>query len=421
MTIRFTDGTPGSASQVSEAFTEIRTQGQIAINALVVLRENTLLLFNNALSALNGRRVRANRLPQIGVAARFVTSDLRDINQPTTTASVRCDTSSVSLKERAAPGEANVQSVRFSASEGTIQALNVSSTGSSGNLGALYRVATSNGSAPIGTFDIKLVSPIGTSLVLFDMMDMPSDPAIVVSVSQNGISFTPSISVSRNGYRVAAWFSPSEIQYIRIAITPALPDVLGGSVFTFGLTDFHAFTIQYHLRSDLYTNQIQMIPVGSQLKFEAPTIPGLVYFLSLGGNPAIEVNPGDLIAIPGTTVTTNQNVNLDHSTGKLNFTLPNNTYLQSLTIVDHGSGLTMRIAPDLDPTTTGLTNQYITINKSTGDMYLVVFGGVPDELRTFDLSFVQGPATVTTALQVELITNDLNNTPLFTGADLIEV
>lgn len=507
--IQFTDGTEGSASQVSAAFTQLRTQGQTSINQLVVLRENTLLLFQNALSELNGKRVRADRLPTVGIATRFVTSDLQDINQTITTAALRCDANTVSLKERSAPGEATISTITFSASEGTIQALQVPSTSTSGNLGALYRVATSDGSAPVGTFNITLLAPIGVSLVLFDMMDMPSDPTIVVSISTNGITYTPSTNVNRNGYRVGAWFpAGAEAQYIRIAITPALPDILGGNVFTFGLTDFHVFGIQYHLLSNLYTSQIEITPIGAQLQFDAPVIPGIVYFLSLAGNPAIEVNPGDLVDIPGTTVIPPTNHGLV-STNKLNLILPSDTYLASLLITNAANGEVVRIAPGLSPSTTDLTNQYFTLDGS-GNMYLVdyvsaifplaggtaeVIAGTPniatitfpqvagvissgdsitissatsstldgdaivntatllsdvwtitfntgvsafgvtpqlvgtltdntlptDAGNTYDVSYVTGLSTITAALQVQLSTSDLNTTPLFTGAELIEV
>src|SRR5208282_2121517 len=389
--------------------------------------------FQNALSELNGKRVRANRLPTVGVSTRFVTSDLQDINQTVTTAALRCDANTVSLKERSAPGEATISNITFSASEGTIQALQTPSTSTSGNLGALYRVATSDGSAPVGTFNITLLAPIGVSLVLFDMMDMPSNPTIIVSISTNGITYTPSANVNRNGYRVGAWFpAGTEAQYISIAITPALPDILGGNVFTFGLTDFHVFGIQYHLLSNLYTSQIQLTPIGAQLQFDAPTIPGIVYFLSLAGNPAIEVNPEDLVDIPGTTVVNDitsahtvawtgsawmagnpyslldtvidSNGNLQTVTtagtsgtpsqpawstiggttpdgsgslvwtetayAPLNDSLPSNVYLPSLQIIDNATQDVIRIAPGLSPSTIDLTNQYFALNLGTGELDL---------------------------------------------------
>jgi len=172
------------------------------------------------------------------------------------------------------------------------------------------------------------------------------------------------------------------------------------------------------LLSNLYTNQIEITPVGAQVQFSAPATPNIIYFLSIGDNPSIEVNPGDLITIPGSTVVTNQNVDL-LSGGQLNFTLPTDVYLPSFTITDAATGLPMRIAPGLPITSTGMTNQYITLDGS-GNMYLVVYT-VADAARTFNLTFATGPISIDVSLQVQLSTNDLNTTPLYTGAELIEV
>lgn len=565
-TTRFTDGTTGSESQVAQAFTELRLQGQSSIDELVVLRENTLLLFNNALSELNGKRVKINRLPEVGIAAKFLTSDLQDINQSITTASVRADSNSFSLRERSAPGETIVNQVRFSASEGTIQALQVPQTGSSGNLGALYRVATATGTAPVGTFDIQLLDQVSISLVIFDMMNTPSSAQIQAFISQNGINFIPADSVTRNGYRLAAWFTPQEIKYIRITITPALPDILGGSVFTFGLTDLHAFSVQYHLRSDVYTNQIVIAPRSASLKFSTLSTPGLLYFLSLAGNPALEITPGQIIPIPGTSTFTNVNAGLlapagsawiashayivgntvldsngnlqtvtaiagsgtsdtvapstvdpltavanasagntsytgtfsptlpagsvviagftttanngtftivscsatilvvnnpsgvaqthagtatfnpwsikggttiDHPGGnqitwtetawaRLNYILPANVYLSTVHIIDHVTKTEIRLAPGLSKTSTGVINQYFAVvsdplSVDFGKIYLLIYNNAVDQTRTFDISYVAGPATVSVSLQVELTTSDLNTTPIYSGSELIEV
>src|SRR5665213_142099 len=477
------DGSAGSSSAVAGAFTALREQGQASIEQLVELRENTLLLFNNGLSELNGKRVRVNRLPEIGIAAKFITSDLQDINQPITTASVRVDANSFSLRERAAPGEAIVSQVRFSASEGTIQALQVPQTGSTGNLGALYRVATSDGSIPTGTFSIQLLAPVSLSLLIFDMMDMPAGPTVIASISQNGISYTPATSITQNGYRWGAWFQPQEIQYITVNITPSLPDTLGGSVFTFGLTDLHAFSVQYHLRSDVYTNQLMIAPRSSQVQFSTATVPGLLYFLTLAGNPAIEVFPGTNVPLPGTSSNTETNKGLIAPTGSawasattyslgntiidsngnlqtvtalsgtgtsqspthpvwsivggvtidnsgadqiewtetawslLNYTLPSDVYLSTLVITDHVTGSVIRTAPGLPKTSIGMTNQYIVIN-SDGTMDLVLYTHAVDQTRTFDISYVAGPSTITASLQVELVTSDLNTTPVYNGASL---
>lgn len=482
---RLVDGTTGSNSQILKAFSELLTQGQAAIKQLVTIREDTLLLFNNALSELNGKRVTINRLPEIGIAAKFVTTDLQDINQAITTASLRADSNGFSLRERAAPGEAIVSQVRFSASEGTIQALQVPQANTTGNLGALYRVATANGNIPTGTFDVMLLSSVGISLVIFDMMNTPSTAQIQVMISQNGINFIPALNVTRNGYRLAARFQPQEIKFIRIVITPTLPDILGGTVFTFGLTDIHVLSVQYHLRSDAYTNQIVFTPRSANVRFSTPSIPGLLYFLSLAGNPPIEVFPDSIVSIPGTATHIQTSVSLIAPTGSvwvantayilgnqiidsngnlqivtavsgsgtsgavhpvwsiiggttidnpggnqltwtetawslLNFTLPVNTYLSTLSIVDHITQVEIRIAPGLSKLTTGIVNQYVVVNNDH-TMDLIIYNHAVDQTRTFDISYITGPATVTASLQVELVTTDLNTSPIYSGATLVEV
>ena len=424
------DGTTGSASAVQSNFDVLINQGQAAINKCVVLRENTLILFNNALSELNGKKVRANRLAQIGVPVKFLTTDDKDINQPITTATLRCDAGNVTLRERQAPGEAIVSQVRFSASQGTIQALQVPQTGSTGNLGALYRVATQNGAVPIGTFDIQLLNPVTTGLIIFDMMDMPAGPDVQPYISLNGINFAPAVTLTQNGYRLAAWFAPAETQYIRLAITPALPDVLGGDVFTFGLTDFHAFSVQYHLQSDVYTNQIQLTPQSAFLEFDTDTVSGVTYFLSLGGNPALEVFPGAIVPVPGATVVTSTSVPLDSGTGQLQlpspavtYQLPSDAYPSSLVITDvtnPAAPVEMRIAPGLSAVATPPSNQYFTLDGS-GNMYLVTYHSGPDASRVFDVSYTTGPAQLTAQLHVQLTTSDLNTTPVYSGATLVEI
>jgi len=389
-----------------------------------------LLLFNNALAELNGKKVRANRLPEIGIDVKFLTTDDKDFNQPITTATLRCDAGNITLRERQAPGEAIVSQVRFSASQGTIQALQVPQTGSTGNLGALYRVATQNGAVPVGTFDIQLLSPVTTGLIIFDMMDMPAGPTVQPYISLNGINFAPAVSQTQNGYRLAAWFAPAETQYIRLAITPALPDVLGGDVFTFGLTDFHAFSVQYHLQSDVYTNQIQMTPRTAFVEFETETVPGITYFLSLGGNPALEVFPGAIVPVPGATVVNSTSVPLDSVTGQLQlpspavtYQLPANAYSSSLVITDVTNPATpfeMRIAPGLSAAATPPSNQYFTLDTS-GNMYLVTYVALHDSARIFDVSYTTGPSQLGAQLHVQLTTSDLNTTPVYSGAQLVEV
>jgi hypothetical protein len=267
-------------------------------------------------------------------------------------------------------------------------------------------------------------------LIIFDMMDMPAGPTVQPYISLNGINFAPAVSQTQNGYRLAAWFAPAETQYIRLAITPALPDVLGGDVFTFGLTDFHAFSVQYHLQSDVYTNQIQMTPRTAFVEFETETVPGITYFLSLGGNPALEVFPGAIVPVPGATVVNSTSVPLDSVTGQLQlpspavtYQLPANAYSSSLVITDVTNPATpfeMRIAPGLSAAATPPSNQYFTLDTS-GNMYLVTYVALHDSARIFDVSYTTGPSQLGAQLHVQLTTSDLNTTPVYSGAQLVEV
>ena len=74
-----------------------------------------------------------------------------------------------------------------------------------------------------------------------------------------------------NGYRLTAWFTPMEMRYITLAITPAAPDTLGGTSYTFGLTDLRTRTIRACLRagdgSDLFHTCL------TALKLVAPSSP----------------------------------------------------------------------------------------------------------------------------------------------------
>jgi hypothetical protein len=198
--------------------------------------------------------------------------------------------------------------------------------------------------------------------------------------------------------------------------------VLGGNVFTFGLTDFHAFSVQYHLQADVYTNQVIMTPRTANLQFVTDTVPDITYFLSLGGNPAIEVFPDTIVAVPGAAIVNATTSPLSGS-GLLSVTLPADVYLPSVVITDTTSTpFEMRLAPGLDPASiysVPAHNQYITIDGS-GVMYLITYSG-GDDGRVFTISYVHGPSTITAQLHVQLTTPDLNTTPVYAGATLVEI
>jgi len=119
--IPFIDGDQGSRSQMVGNLEELRARGQAVIESLSSIQMETLLEVQKRLSALNGRRQRAFRVPSPDLAARFLVSDFLGTDQAQTTGSVRIDSASATLRERAESGQINIKSTRFSTSSGTIQ------------------------------------------------------------------------------------------------------------------------------------------------------------------------------------------------------------------------------------------------------------------------------------------------------------
>ena len=115
------DGDQGSRSQMVGNLEELRARGQAVIESLFSIQLETLLEVQKRLSALNGRRQRAFRVPSPDLAARFLVSDFLGTDQAQTTGSVRIDSASATLRERAESGQINIKSTRFSTSSGTIQ------------------------------------------------------------------------------------------------------------------------------------------------------------------------------------------------------------------------------------------------------------------------------------------------------------
>src|SRR5947208_12441943 len=205
----FVDGDQGSRSQMVGNLEELRARGQGVIDSLSSIQLKTLLEVQKRLSALNGRRQRAFRVPSPDLAARFLVSDFLGTDQAQTSGSVRIDSASATLRERAESGQINIKSTRFSTSSGTIQ-----------KAGDLYQVTNdSNLSPPVGTFDLELDPPLNPSLLSFDVVSTPSTPEVSVGVSGNGVTFSPAASLALNGYRINAWLVPATVRFVRLART----------------------------------------------------------------------------------------------------------------------------------------------------------------------------------------------------------
>lgn len=415
----FQPGQQGSASTFMDALGAIRTQGTTAIDNLIVARQETLVEFNRRTMAINNRRVRAGRSLSAQQAIKFVVSDFSDIDQANTVATVRADSASVSLKERAQPSEAIVKTTAFSSNVGSIESLNAAQS--------IFSVTVPDGTgAPVGQFDIELLNALTLNHFIIDIVATPSTPTILVSVSNDGIAYTPGTDVALSGYRINVWLTPQELRFIRIQITPALPDNLGGNTYTFGITDFDAEANEFHLLSDFFTKTLTFTPKSEFVTVDAVTDPNIQYYLSIypsdeAATPFVEMNPGDLIQIGQLSTTT---VTTSTSNPDLLGYLPAEVYLSTISVTE--AGVELKLAPGLSPTdpkVANLQNEYVAIDaNSTGyTLQLVNGSGQFYPPRTFVVSYVYGPEFVNVQLRVRLSTADKAVSPVFQGASLDEV
>jgi hypothetical protein len=103
----------------------------------------------------------------------------------------------------------------------------------------------------------------------FRWSSLPSDPGIRVFASTNGIDKIAALDISRSGYRVNSWLPNTPVKFLQLEISPTHPDTIGGNTFTFGLTSFNAFTIDFHLYSELVMKAGSLIP-GSKRFIDIP-------------------------------------------------------------------------------------------------------------------------------------------------------
>lgn len=417
MTEVFQNGREGSKSAFVEALTELVTQGNDIITTLIKARLESLVEFNRRLESVIGRRTLSNRVISAEQAVKFVVSDFSDIDQANTTATVRADSAVVSLRERVIPKEAVILSNQFSSNQGTLESLNDSQT--------IVTVHADTDSIPTGQFDITLANALKLNQIVIDIVPTPSTPTILINVSGDGLTYIPASNFALNGSRITVWLPSTDTKYIRVKLTPALPDNLSGREFTFGITNFYAQASTFQLRSDFLTKPLQFAPKSATVVFEAADDPNIQYYIAVA--PAgqsigafVEINPEDAIAI-GIEVT--QTFTTNASTPTLITTAPNNLYLSSLTITEHG--VAARIAPGLSPTdprVSNLRNEYIVIvPTSIGyNISLLNSQGIYNPPRTFVVSYVYGPPLVDVQLKVRLLTDDSSTSPVFQGASLDE-
>jgi len=157
------------------------------------------------------------------------------------------------------------------------------------------------------------------------------------------------------------------------------------------------------------------------MRFVADADRGISFFLSIAGQPFVEVLSGDIVPIPGTADVDVTGVALDpEGTGLLGTQLPVDLYPASLNVTD-ASGATMPLAPGLAlnaPGSENFANKYITYIGT--NLYITHFDAAVDIGKTFNVTYTSGPASVPIVLHAQIITENRATTPVFSGATFQE-
>ena len=416
----FQNGEEASRGKFVRQLETLQAQGEAALQQIETARLDTLVRFERRLSAMNGRRQRANRLLAPRVVTRFAVSDFLDIDQAQTTATVRADVQAVTLRERQTPTDATIRTQRFSTTGGSVEAMD--------SAGRLYRTYADDGRVPTGVFDLELAAPLNLTLLVFDLAAMPSEPQITVEVSATGNIYVPATQTTQNGYRLTAWVAPQTVRYIRLTLAPSHPDTLGGRTYTFGLTAFSGSAVEFHLLSEFVSRSMTFRPRTTQVRLVAAEDPGLAYFLAFNDGNFVEAQPGVPLDLPNVSwVGTNRQgilaVDVNEDSGLLAHALPSGAYPDTLWVTWEGHPeFTVTPVPGLTPDAAWdaqLTRAYVGIVGSA--LYLVTRDLTEHPGKTFALHYAVGPTPATVRLKVQLATSDCTATPVFRGAVLEEL
>lgn len=413
----FEDGQTASASTLESVLFSIRDSGQAVLDELAAIRTDTLLRFEMGLSALNNRRRLSSRLTGVEIPCRFLVSDFLDIDQSKSSATIRIDGGSATLRERNQAASIVVRSQRFT-----------SSTGNPEQFGQTYRVHVTDGTKPSGTFDIELVSVSDLTFLSLDIVSIPSDPGLAVYASHDGVVYVPASSVSIAGYRINSWFPSVPAKYIRLVVSPTHSDTIGGTTFTFGITGASASTVDFHLASSLLFSPILFSPAAANLRFMVDADSGLTYFLTLsapdGTTTSLSVIPGQVVSVPTATpsvlvpLVSNSAGILGTGTGSSfnPYVVPSDIYLNSVFVKRIASDLTItfpRVAPGYNPASHNTASSYLGIHDNRFE-----YGPVFNVLDLFEANFSRGPISISASLSVQFFGRDKSVTPVFRGARL---
>ena len=411
----FTDGIQARATTLNQASATLIAQGNAVLNSLFNDQLDTLTTFERKLSALNGRRQRANRSLSQAARVVFPVTDFLSIDQNNTDATVRIDTGAATLCERNQPTLAQVESVQFASSTGTVTSIS--------SKGWMYLVYCPDGATPTGTFLLKLIEPLEMTNLVIDIAAMLSNPTITIQASSDGVNWVTA-AVQHNGYRLTGIIPATSVQYIQIIMTPSQADLTGSQTFTLGVTDFYSSSMEFQLFSQLMSASEVYIPRSNTVLFSADDVKGLTYFLSLsldGSQVFQQVTPGQTVTIPGSSQIHADTIGISN-TGVLNYALPAGA--GSLVVYDDATALEIPVVYGLsptDPNVSKLRGSYIAVNGTVLTYVSATLAAAVAEGKTFLLEYGGYPAQITAQLKVQIITTDRTVSPVFHGAILQEI
>ncbi|MGI4816335.1 MAG: hypothetical protein ACRYGG_23780, partial [Janthinobacterium lividum] len=175
---------------------------------------------------------------------------------------------------------------------------------------------------------------------------------------------------------------------------------------------------QYRLLSEFVSKPISFVPNSLNCQLSGTIYPGLVYFLSLDGQNYSEIDLNVPVPIPGTSLVTLPAVTLNQ-TGLLNTPIDPSYYSSTLQVIDNTTQLAVPVIYNLlptDSTISKLSNSYI---SKVGNLLYYLPYETSDSTKTFTVSYIKGPLSVSAQLKVLMSTDDKNLSPIFNGVALI--
>jgi hypothetical protein len=380
----------------------------------------TLVDYQRRLTAMNFRQQQAALVQAPGIVLRFAVSDFDNIDQGQSTATIRADAGTANLRERRQPDQVLVNTTQFSSSVGTVQSIDSDST--------LFSVYSPNG-VPVGTFNMTLATVVGVSFLSIDVSAMASSPIIEVQISSNGLTWTPATTISLTGSTLSVWLPEALTKYIQVVMTPTHPDNLGGSTYTFGITDLSGTSVDYNLVSDAYFVPQTFFVQTPQVQLVGEDDPNITYFLTLGDANDASIVPVNIVATPNTPISlpnlTFNNELLPITSGIVgessSFLLPNTGLIEQSVEVFTSEGVQLPVVWGLSPTDThksDVTSQIAVINEVEGPGYQIQIVPTPENGLHFRVEYYTGTVQILATLQVHLSTSDRTVTPVFSGAYL---